>query len=144
MPIWIDLFMSAACFAGGAQLKRVLSCCLALALLMGGLILKHVERSHRGGTSQTPLSSWGAVPTPRVPATQAVGDGRDRPAFILIPVVCCMLWWMLLGGRTGLCIVTCPLWPTLAKCIRLGLLVSLLTRFHRPPCPRTTCLVDIA
>jgi len=28
------------------------------------------------GTSQTPLSSWGALPTPRVPATQAVGDGH--------------------------------------------------------------------
>ncbi len=34
--------------------------------------------------------------------------------------------------------------PTLAKCIQLGLLVSLLTRFHRPPCSRTTCLLDIA
>ena len=29
---------------------------LALALLMGGLMLKHVERPHRGGTSQTPLA----------------------------------------------------------------------------------------
>ncbi len=34
--------------------------------------------------------------------------------------------------------------PTSAKCIQLGLLASLLTRFHRPPCSRTTCLVDIA
>ncbi len=29
-------------------------------------------------------------------------------------------------------------------CIQLGLLVSLLTYFHRPPCSRTTCLLDIA
>ncbi len=50
------------------------------------------------------------MPTPRVPATQAVGDGRDRPASILIPVVCCMLRWMLLGSRVGLGIVMCPLW----------------------------------
>ena len=33
--------------------------------------------------------------------------------------------------------------PILAKCIQLGLLVSLLTRSHRPPCSRTTCLVDL-
>ncbi len=26
----------------------------------------------------------------------------DRPALILIPVVCCMLRWMLLGSRVGL------------------------------------------
>ena len=49
--------MSAAFFAGGAQLKGVSSCYLALALLMEDLILKHVERTHRGGTSPTPLSS---------------------------------------------------------------------------------------
>ena len=40
-------------------------------------MLKHVERTHRGGTSQTPLSSWGALHTPREPATQAVRDGPD-------------------------------------------------------------------
>ncbi len=34
--------------------------------------------------------------------------------------------------------------PTFAKCIQLGLLVFLLTCFHRPPCSRTTCLLDIA
>jgi len=28
--------------------------------------------------------------------------------------------------------------PILAKCVRLGLLVSLLARFHGPPCSRTT------
>jgi len=72
-------------------------------------MLKHVERTHRGGTSQTPLSSWGPLSTPREPATQAVTGGRDRPALILIPVMCCMLRWMLLGGRVGLGIVMCPL-----------------------------------
>ncbi len=61
-------------------------------------MLKHVERTHRGGTKQTPLDSWGALATLREPATQAVRDGRDRPALILIPVMCCMLRWMLLGG----------------------------------------------
>ena len=71
-------------------------------------MLEHVERTHRGGTSQTPLSSWGALRTPREPATQAVTDGRDRPALILIPVMCCMLQWMLLGGRVRLGIVRCP------------------------------------
>ena len=75
-------------------------------------MVKHVERTHRGGTSQTPLSSWGALPIPRAPATQAVGDGRDRPALILIPVVCCMLRWMLLRGRVGLGVVMCPLWQS--------------------------------
>jgi len=34
--------------------------------------------------------------------------------------------------------------PILARCVQLGLLVSLLKRFHNPPCPRTTCLLDIA
>ena len=34
--------------------------------------------------------------------------------------------------------------PISAMCIQLGLLVSLLTRFRRPPCSRTICLVDIA
>ncbi len=57
-------------------------------------MLKHVERTHRGGTLQTSLSSWGALRTPREPA-------RDRPALILIPVMCCMLRWMLLGGRVA-------------------------------------------
>jgi len=33
--------------------------------------------------------------------------------------------------------------PTFAKCIQLGLLVSLLTCFHRPPCSRTTCLLGV-
>ena len=109
MSCWIEIFISAACFAGDIQLKEVLSCCLALALLMGGVILKHGERTHRGGTSQNPLSSWGAMPTLRVPATQAVGDGRDRSASILIPGMCCIFRWMLLGSRVGLGIVICPL-----------------------------------
>ena len=52
----------------------VLTCCLALALLMAGLMLKHVERTHRGGTSQNPLSSWGALRTPRDPSY----TGRKR------------------------------------------------------------------
>ena len=34
--------------------------------------------------------------------------------------------------------------PNFTKCIQLGLLVSLLTCFHRPPCSRTMCLLDIA
>ncbi len=34
--------------------------------------------------------------------------------------------------------------PTFTKCIQLDLLVSLLTCLHRPPCSRTTCLLDIA
>ncbi len=72
-------------------------------------MLKHVERTHLGGTSQNILSSWGALLTSREPATQAVRDGRDRPALILIPVMCCMLRWMLLGGPVGLGIVMCPL-----------------------------------
>ena len=37
-----------------------------------------------------------------------------------------------------------PMAPTFTKCIQLGLLDSLLTCFHRPPCSRTTCLLDIA
>jgi len=36
-------------------------------------------------------------------------SGRDRPALILIPVMCCMLRWMLLGGRVGLGRVIRPL-----------------------------------
>ncbi len=55
---------------------------------MGGQMLKHVERTHRGGTSQGPLSSWGALLTPREPAQQAISDGRDRPALIVIPAAC--------------------------------------------------------
>ena len=93
------------------------------------------------GDQSNPLSSWGASRTPREPATQAVRDGRDRTALILIPLMCCMLRWMLLGGRVGLGIMIRPLSK---KCIQLGLLVSLLECFHRPPCSRTTCLVDIA
>jgi hypothetical protein len=72
-------------------------------------MLEHVERTHRGGTSQTPLNSWGALRTPREPATPAVRDGRDRPALILILVMCFMLRWTLLGGRVGLGIVIRPL-----------------------------------
>ena len=34
--------------------------------------------------------------------------------------------------------------PTFTKCIQLGLLGSLFRCFHRPPCSRTTCLLDIA
>ena len=100
-------------------------------------MLKHVERTHLGGTSQNILSSWGALLTSREPATQAVRDGRDRPALILIPVMCCMLRWMLLGGRVGLGRVIRPR-------LRSALFISPLTSFHRPPCSRTTCLLDIA
>ena len=34
--------------------------------------------------------------------------------------------------------------PILAMCIQLGLFVSLLERFHRPPCSSTTCLHEFA
>ena len=34
--------------------------------------------------------------------------------------------------------------PAFMKCIQLGLFASLLKRFHRPPCSRMTCLLDIA
>jgi hypothetical protein len=34
--------------------------------------------------------------------------------------------------------------PILGKCTQLGLLVSLVTRVHRPLCSMTTCLLDIA
>ena len=79
---------------------------------------------------------------PRVPVTQAVGDGRNRPALILIPVVCCMLRWMFASWRSSW--ATHSNVPTLAKCIQPGLLGSLLKRFHRLPRSRTTCLLDIA
>ncbi len=49
-----------------------------------------------------------------------------------------MLRWMLLGGRVGLGTVTRPLLRS------ASMLVSLLTYFLRPPCPRTTCLLDNA
>ena len=104
-------------------------------------MLKHVERTLRGGTSQPPLSSRGALLSPREPATQAVRDGRDRPALILIPVMCCILRWMLLGGQVGLGIVIRPL---LRSASSLGCLFSLLPCFHRPPCFKTTCSLDIA
>jgi len=97
---------------------------------MGGLMLKHVERTHRGGTSQPPLSSWGALRTPREPATQAVSDGRDRPALILIPVMCCMLRWMLLGGRVGLSIVTRPLLRRVSSLACLFLFLHVFTGHH--------------
>ena len=93
-------------------------------------MLKHVERTHRGGTSQTPLSSWGALRTPREPATQAVTDGRDRPALILIPVMCCMLREMLLGGHVGLGIVMCPLLRS-ASSLACMFLVSYIFTGHR-------------
>ena len=106
---WDGTFHECSLLCWGYRVFGVMSCCLALALLLGGLMLKHVERTHLGGTSQNPLSSWGALLTSREPATQAVRDGRDRPASILIPVMCCMLRWMLLGGSVGLGIVMCPL-----------------------------------
>ncbi len=93
-------------------------------------MLKHVERTHRGGTSQTPLSSWGALRTPREPATQAVRDGRDRPALILIPVMCCMLRWMLLGGRVGQGIVTRPLLRSASSLACLFLFSHIFTGRH--------------
>ena len=34
--------------------------------------------------------------------------------------------------------------PTFTKCIQVGLLVSFLTCYHRPPCSTPTCLLDIA
>ncbi len=104
---WNSLECSLLCW--GTKFKGVSNCCLALALLMGGLMPKHVQRTHRVGTSQTPFSSWGALFTSREPATQAVTDGRDTPALILIPVMCCMLRWMLLGGQVGLGTGMCPL-----------------------------------
>jgi len=74
---------------------------------------------------------------------------------ILIPVVCCMLRWMLLGGRVGLGIVTCPFWRSASSLVCLFLLYFLIffglqgdCRFSShtisPPCSGTTCLVDIA
>ncbi len=95
-------------------------------------MLKHVERTHRGGTSQTPLSSWGALRTPREPATQAVRDGRDRPALVLIPAMCCMLRWMLLGGRVGLGIMTRPLLRSASSLACLFLFLHIFTGHHAP------------
>ncbi len=93
-------------------------------------MLKHMKRTHRGGTSQTPLSSWGPLRTPEEPATQAVRDGRDRPALILIPVMCCMLRWMLLGGRVGLGIVTRPLLRSASSLACLFLFSHIFTGRH--------------
>ena len=93
-------------------------------------MLKHMARTHRGGTSQTPLSNWGALLIPREPATQAVRDGRDRPALILIPVMCCMLRWIILGGRFGLGIVMCPLLRS-ASSLACLLLISHISTGHR-------------
>ncbi len=93
-------------------------------------MLKHVECTHRGGTSQTPLSSWGALRTPREPATQAVRDGRDRPALILIPVMCCMLRWMIVGGRVGLGIVTRSLLQGASSLACLSLFLHIFTGHH--------------
>ncbi len=90
-------------------------------------MLKHVERTHRGGTSQTPLSSWGALRTPREPATQAVGDGRERPALILM---CCMLRWMLLGGRVGLGIVRRLVLRSASSLARMFLFLHVFTGHH--------------
>jgi len=90
------------------------------------------------GDQSTPLSSWAALLTLREPATQAVRDGRDRPALILIPVMCCMLRWMLLGGRVGLGIVIRPFYevhPAWLACFLLCL---------PRPCSRTPFLHDIA
>ncbi len=89
-------------------------------------MLKHVQRTHRGGTSPTPLSSWGALRTAREPATQAVRDGRDRPALILIPMMCCML----LGGRVGLGIVTRPLLRSASSLACLFLFSHIFTGRH--------------
>ncbi len=85
-----------------------------------------------GGTSQTPLSSWGALRTLREPATQAVRHGKDRPALILIPVMCCMLRWMLLGGRVGLGIVTRPLLRSASSLACLFLFSDIFTGRHAP------------
>ncbi len=93
-------------------------------------MLKHVQRTHRGGTSPTPLSSWGALRTAREPATQAVRDGRDRPALILIPVMCCMLRWMLLEGRVGLGIVARPLLRSASSLACLFLILHIFTGHH--------------
>ena len=92
----------------------------------------------------TPVSSWGALRTPREAATQAVRDGRDRPALIPISMIGCMLRWLLLGGRVGLGIVIRPLLRSASNLaclfffshVSTGLLVSLLIRFHRPPWSR--------
>ncbi len=51
--------------------------------------------------------------------TQAVGDGRDRPALILIPMVCCVPWWTSLGGQNGLGTVTWPHWQNASSLARL-------------------------
>ncbi len=92
-------------------------------------MLEHVERTHRGGTSQT-LNSRGALRTPTEPATQAVRDGRDRPALILIPVMCCMLRWMLLGGRVGLGRVIRPLLRKASSLTCLFLFSNVFTGHH--------------
>ena len=48
---------------------------------------------------------------------------------------------MLLGGRVGLGIVIRPL---LLSASSWACVFSLLLSLHRPPCSRTTCLLDIA
>ena len=95
---------------------------------MGGLMLKHVERTHRGGPIKPPAVAGGRIP--REPATQAVRDGRERPALILIPVMCCMLRLMLLRGRVELGIVTRPLLRSASSLACLFLFLHLFTGHH--------------
>ncbi len=108
---------------------------------MGGLMLKHLERTHRGGTSQTSLSSWGGLSHPK--GTSYTGRKRRQGQARIDPDPGDVLhasadasWRSSWAGHSDT--------PTFLKCIQLGLLVSLLTCFHRPPCSRTTCLLDIA
>ena len=78
---------------------------------MRGWLLKHgVARSPRGD-HQPPSVAGRVLPTRGGPAAEAVATVGTAMRCGLIPVTCCMLWWLLIGGsverRTGMCGLGC-------------------------------------
>ena len=80
------------------SLGRYLSRCLALAWLMGGWLLKHAARSPRGDPSNPPQVAGGVLPARGGPAAETVATVGTAMRCGLIPVTCCMLWWLLIRG----------------------------------------------
>ena len=88
---------------------------------MSGLMLKHVERTHRGGTSQNPLSSWGALRTSCTGRKRREGQTADPDPGGMLHASVDASWRLTWARHSDM--------PILAMCIQLGLLVSLLNVF---------------
>ena len=80
------------------SLWRYLSRCLALAWTDERLVAEAWCCTFAEGGPPTPSVAGRVLPTRGGPAAEAVATVGTAMRCGLIPLTCCMLWWLLIGG----------------------------------------------